>query len=420
MNFQKSPDEVEIKLRDNKVPLNDLRQNPNDKADEQLNGKNIELCEVLKPLVVKPDINAFIVETAKQNKGEVTYIQLFTQFPELKALFNNTIIGHRFQEALTIRGGNNVDFERNGYQYSSILYVPNYGNAIATNQAILSPEIASPSQETGQGDVCFGWNLQNGQTNRGVVIDEGESQRTSVPLIVTSLRDETPRKPTTDTPSPSAEAGSNWKRVSRSGLVGGGNSLQTRGGIDDLHVVFIPEAKLNYNYDNGSNPDLYFTGAWINNNGQEWNWARRGCEILELSDVEAECSFLSTNEHRGYTFYDWYFGGKINNQNFWRDKVYFFNAWERDWYCTNKDLGKATHAGVTANFQGDRKYTDEWYIYADDKLMRLPDALPMLGMFNDPGGIFYPNSDPDPFPGSSPCPALGVKAEMKFSRGIRY
>jgi hypothetical protein len=420
VNSETPKNEVVLQLAANKIPLSTLVLNPNDKVEEYINKKNVELCEVLKPLFLKPDFNKFVVETAKKNKGKVSYKQLFEAFPETKALFKNTILGKRDKGSLNTRNGDLYDFERNGYYYDAMLYVPNYENAQATNQVVLSPEIQSPQQETGQGDVYFAWYGQG-----EVIVNEGESQNMTVAVVVTSLEDVTPHhEPTTDEPSANEVAGSNWRRQPKSSwLTSGsqGTGLNTRGGVSDPHAIWMPRSKLNYNYDDGSDPDLYVVGVWIKNDGQEFNWGIRGEDQLELRDDGRECEFFDNDEEKIFTFYDWFSQSTSFNQNFWRDKTYFFNAWERDWGSNCKPLGRPTHAGKELNFTGARKFTDEWYIYSPYDAIRLKDALPMQAMFNEPGAEFFPNPTPDPRQNGEPvCTTFGIKAEISFSRGLKF
>jgi hypothetical protein len=403
--------EVVLKLTANKIPLSTLALSPNDKVEEYINQKNIELCEVLKPLFLKPDFNRFVVETAKKDKGRVYYKQIFEAFPETKALFKHTILGKRENASLNTRNSDWYDFERNGYYYDAMLYVPNYDNALPTNQVVLSPEIQSPQQETGQGDVYFAWYGQ-GQ----VIVNEGESQNMSVPVVMTSLADVTPYpEPTTDEPSSTPVP--KWSRSSRSGS----SAIGTRGGVVNPQAIFIPKSKLNYNYDGGSDPDLYFVGCFIANDGQSSNYSRRGEYKIELSDVQEECTWQFNNADNMFTSSSWATEGSLYNQSFLRDKKYFFNAWERDWGSNNKPLGFARYAGLSYEFEGVRKFTDEWYMYEPNKNITVEYALPIDDMINEPGTPFFPLPDLDLFPGSNnPCTqTFGVKAEFSFSRGIK-
>jgi hypothetical protein len=420
VNTETPKNEVVLQLTANKIPLSTLALNPNDKVEEYINQKNIELCEVLKPLFLKTDFNKFVVETAKKDKGNVYYKQIFEAFPEIKALFKNTILGKREIGSLNTRNSDWYDFERNGYYYNAMLYVPNYANAYPTNQVVLSPEIQSPQQETGHGDVYFAWYGQ-GQ----VIVNEGESQNMRVPVVMTSLADVTPRpQPTTDEPTANEVAGSNWRRQLKSSwLTTGsqGSGLNTRGGVTATHMIWIPRSKLNYNYDGGSDPDLYSTGVWISNDGKESNWAIRGEEQVEVRDDGEECEFFNNDEDKFFTFYDWTGQSTTTNQNFWRTRTYFFNAWERDWGSSCKDLGQPTHAGKKTFLSGARKFTDEWYIYSPHDPITLKNAVPMEMMFNEPGVEFFPNPDPDPRQTGEPiCTTFGIKAELTFSRGLKF
>ena len=82
-------------FRANIDPLEKLVLNPDDKAAEFINKSNVEIAKVLIDLVTREDINRFIVETAKANEGNVYYEQVFKQFPDIKPLFKNTVIGKR-------------------------------------------------------------------------------------------------------------------------------------------------------------------------------------------------------------------------------------------------------------------------------------------------------------------------------------
>lgn len=421
-NIQTPVNEVVLDLKPNKISLSTLALSPNDKVEELINQKNIELCEVLKPLFLKTDFNKFVVETAKKDKGNVYYKQIFEAFPETKALFKNTIIGKRDIGSLNTRNSNWYDFERNGYYYDAMLYVPNYDNAQASNQVVLSPEIQSPQQETGQGDVYFAWYGQ-GQ----VIVNEGESQNMSVPVVMTSLHDVTPYpEPTTDNqPTSNAVEGSNWRLQPKSNLVGSSsNGLNTRGVVISPHIVWIPKSILNYNYDGGSNPDLYFIGCWISTKESEGSAAsRRDLYQVELSDVEEECTYRWNSEDFKFTFLDWGFETINERQESFRNKRYFINAWERDWGSSCKPLGKATVEFVKNPyyFTGARRYTDEWYIYGPNRVLTIADAVPMSAMFNDPGSPRYINSDPDPRESGEPiCDTKGIKAELMFSRGVKF
>jgi hypothetical protein len=252
---------------------------------------------------------------------------------------------------------------------------------------------------------------------------------TTVPVVMTSLRDVTqypqPSNPTNPTnQQPTAEAGTNWTYLPRGGLnwLGSGvSTLGTRSEVLAKHAVIIQKSIVNYNYDGGSDAELYFVGCLISDNGQVLAGSRKFDLQFNLRTVKQECAWIDNDGDATFSFWDWQTESD-GVSNFWRDKKYFFNAWERDWGSYCKPLGVAKHAGTQFNMEGARKFTDEWYMYRPDRELFIQDAVPMEFMFNNPGDPRFPIPDADPLETGSPapgCETFGVKAQFKFARGVK-
>ncbi len=404
-----STNEVVLNLRANKTPLSQLVLNAKDKEDEFINKKNVELCNILKTLMIRKDINKFVVETAKKNDGNVTYDQFFAQFPTIKPLFGNTIVGEREKLSLKTNSGNPYDFIHNDIAYQALIYVPNHVNCNWTDKVILSPEIQI-YEEIGEGDIYFAWDLKDGQETKEIFINEKESKQTTVPVVVTSLLHIDFLKPFQLKEHKAGETYS-FQMADK-------NKLQSRANWDES--VWVRRGNLLYNYDGGTNSELYVTGAFIQNDGQWGNWSRIGQECFYASDHEQTCNLIGTDKDNLYTN----FNPNGNDPNFWTKQKYFFNAWEYDWGSSNKSLGEASHAGRKAFFKGCRKFTEEWYIYHPGRVQTEIDALPMTFLFNNTGAAAFPLPDPDPnSPSNNDCHPnsssknLGIKADLAFTRG---
>ena len=368
----------------------------------------VEIAEVLTQLVTREDFNKFVVETAKANNGRVYYEQVFKQFPEIMPLFQNTIIGRR-SNSLRTNEGDTYDFVRNDIAYQTMIFVPNEAVARPSDRSIVSPEIQI-YRETGEGDIYFAWDVKKDKPKKEINIVEKEAMATTVPVIATSLRHVAFLKPYKLKEN---QPNITWKfRKSET------KPLSTRGAYD-AHV-YIRRANLLYNYDGGTSSELWFTGSFISDNGSEFNWVRLGGSTTwQASDHNQTCNLMGTNDDNRYTT----FNHNGNNANFWVDKKYFVNAYERDWGSSNKPLGTAVYAGRTATYEGRRKYTDEWYLFHPARQQSHVDGVPMSFLFNNIGSPAYPTPDPDPNAPNNDCASTspyknsGLKIDLEFTRG---
>jgi hypothetical protein len=392
-------------FRANIDPLEKLVLSPNDKAIEFINKSNIEISGVLMGLVTNSEINKFIVETAKANGGNVTYEQLFTQFPDVKPLFKNTVIGKRgILSSFTSADGEEYDFVRNNIAYKSMIFIPNASVAQASDRSIVSPELQI-YRETGEGDIYFAWDVKKDKPKKEINIVEKEAMATTTPVMMTSLQHVAFLKASkiteNDNPKFTTIPSDNRDR------------LQTRGAWDDW--VYIRKANLLFNYDGGTNSELRVTAAFIANNGSAVGWSRPDKPEFEVASVGATCVANGTNGD------NWLL--RFSTSPSWNSRTYFFNAYEYDWGSSDKPLGKASFAGQNAFFSGRRQFTDEWYIFDPQKVQGSSTAIPLSSMFSSPGSPFFSPSDINPDGTTNNCASSNafftatIKAELQFTRG---
>ena len=257
-------DDSELKLRKNETPLSQLSLNNKDTEDEIINNENIKLCEVWKSLITKEEINEFIVEIAKKNEGNVSYEEIFKKFPEIKNQFHNTILGKRTNTSLITKDGETYDFVHNDIAYNAMLYIPNYSVCQSSNQALLSPEIQI-YKEIGEGDLYFAWDLRRGKDLSEVFVNEKEAMQLKAPFVVTSLSHVAFLKPYTLKERKAKEA-------FRFSAPSNKPKLVERANYDES--VWVRQDNILYNYDGGTNAELYVTGAWIADDGNSNGWSR--------------------------------------------------------------------------------------------------------------------------------------------------
>jgi hypothetical protein len=117
------------------------------------------------------------------------------------------------------------------------------------------------------------------------------------------------------------------------------------------------EFKINLGYEDSGDSEFCITGAQINENGTVQLILKDNGAFTAWKEISSVSS-----RNIGRLFSEW--NQFCSNDVFPLDNNFiFWNTYERDWYSSDKTLGQASRNNATIYLSGNRKYSNEWYMY---------------------------------------------------------
>lgn len=344
----------------NDTPLETLVKNPKDAEDEYISREHIKIARIVASLVPDKEFSKFCLETAKKNEGEISYEQIFTQFPQYKALFVNTAIAKRFGLGGVVSSSNSssadYDFVHNGFGYQSHLFVPNYDNPSLAGQFAVSPaiEIRDDLQNNNH-DIIFAWEVPSSNSLVEVQIGEKDALNTTKPILTTSLK--------TIVELNGANSNIVNSRFIESDRP---NGLETRA----VTACNTWKFQMNVHYENHSGTnEIYGAGHQYWSGSFPGSPAIRGLAGRPVANGDvnnnfhlAEISYGETGPgQNGKGLIITREKGLLDFVNPTFTHVAYYNTFERDWYSSPKPLGNYRFPNNQLfEISGRRVYYEEW------------------------------------------------------------
>ncbi len=356
----------------NQTPIETILINPEDKEDEYIKRKEVEICEILIPLLKDKAIRDFIVNEAKANKGEVEYGKFFTQFPNTKSLFADTELAKRFKLGKYVNKRNTeaeYDFVHNGFAYKAVIFLPNYEIITSSEDPVIGPELQIYDDfENDNHDVIFAWEILADGTTREINLGEKDAKMTYTPIIIAAIQTVKELNPTDYTKLPvqkndlKVPLNPNFDPLTEAV----NRVITTTQGIgpryerwinnySEVHaagVQWLQSAGTGFAI--GNDPGTGVTNNWRlgrihkNLSGEYRNSAPAPyqCENQFYNIASSANTFEITGS--GLRF---------------KHKVYC-NVYEYDWFCTLKGLGSVKFGtDGSTTLEGRRNYQEEWYMF---------------------------------------------------------
>lgn len=316
----------------NEVPLHQVPLHEEDKEDEVINFALMDLSRALLPFGIDQAFVDFVVEKAQSNNGLVLLEHVFEHFPTIKDVMTSDFLGTAA-----------CPFVHTGYQYKTALFVPNFEIARKGQLPVLSPGIELYDDiKNDNPDIIFAWDVLADGQSIAINIGEKEAMQTNRPIINLTLE---LCERQADGLSKANLGNAKLPMISADEFTWRGNRFFSS-----------YEIKLNHRYDRSNRSEFWCQSNRIISDGTfEWinssSGGRYEVATIHRDDIGAQVKVWK------------YFAG---NYTPYSDNTVLYNTYERDWYASYKDLGSGTAFSTTLNYEGRRRYYDEWYSFDPD------------------------------------------------------
>lgn len=340
--------DFEIIFNPNPFNIKNENNEKNDIQENVINQKLINLAFQCKILFKNGDYNTFLLNTAKNRRTFSVSFQEFIQnfensasidrkniFDSLKLILGNNLLVRNSEEGLS-------------ESYIPGMFIPNVLTAEANQKPIISFSEEVDTDKIGYENYegyIIGWYMNENGNFDEILINEEMAMNTKHPLIIVdNIELGFLEKPITNAEKP------------------GNPSPTTKSTDEDYPEIVSYEHYIKKRFDHTPKSEFCIAAGGVFNNGTVAATPltkpnSTTTQWLLINDIHKNSVGNQIDQWRDLFRSD--NGVKLNTPGL----KMIWNTFERDWYSSNKSLGKNTFYQVTIELAGNRKWLGDYYMY---------------------------------------------------------
>lgn len=328
-------DNIETVL--NPMDINEYTINNVDIDDQKINEQMLAIAVAAREYFTDNSLNEIIHSQAKMSANKCFNLKKLVSINSLKSAstaYSNLIASIENADMKHL----STNPLKSGFveEYVPAIHIVNMETADMTKQPIICPGFEVNSEMKGMEEYenyIVGWFYDKNDSLNEILLNEEMVLKTKHPVFVVDNAEEemiNKEKSTIIQTNPSTlKSTMLWSEVK----------------------TF--DYQINHRYEGSGNSEFCIIAQLINESGTNYNCLNNGSDTwTEISEVG--------KSYIGSPLYKWQ---SICSQEVepYSSNYIFWNTYERDWFNSSKSLGQGTGNGKTVYFEGNRKYSSEWY-----------------------------------------------------------
>jgi len=314
------------------LDLDALIANSEDGEDAVINQELVNIAQKLQLVLHTPEVREEIIALLKQDQIDfITMSDLISQVTSVADVFGADV--------------DNFVFVHQDVEHEAVLTMPNL--QIANHEAfpLVSPGIEVEDDEAKEiDDFIFAWVLNEDGEYMETAIGESQAISMNNPLFVVTPHPVGEQQDFSDPTNGFNEESETFIASTRA-----------------TTPYFFDRLRVNHRYEKSGKSEIWIQNYRIDENGVH-HWlpnsggsdGKRQLAKFSKSDIgktkTVSINFLNPN-------------GSQENVTPAASNAAFFAVWERDWYSSQKNLGKICFNNKSLFYGGRRKYSSEWYSF---------------------------------------------------------